>query len=218
MAARLQVFEVQISPYLSLVSENVVLATNGKQKCYDSGISAKYLSFKYGLSDANLKDNFEQLIYNSSNEQSNVIQLIQGMQDIKLNNCEKQKRWEWEHIQINLFKVSVKGLTIGQIQQTGSVFFTKSTDIIVSFIAAYSVVHGDMTLGMMMSLTYILGQVSAPIHDFIGFAHSYQDSKISLERLNEIHAQDDEEKDIANKLSVLPENRDIQVKDLTFSY
>ena len=156
--------------------------------------------------------------YLASNEQSNVIQLIQGMQDIKLNNCEKQKRWEWEHIQINLFKVSVKGLTIGQIQQTGSVFFTKSTDIIVSFIAAYSVVHGDMTLGMMMSLTYILGQVSAPIHDFIGFAHSYQDSKISLERLNEIHAQDDEEKDIANKLSVLPENRDIQVKDLTFSY
>jgi len=156
--------------------------------------------------------------YLASNEQSNVIQLIQGMQDIKLNNCEKQKRWEWEHIQINLFKVSVKGLTIGQIQQTGSVFFTKSTDIILSFIAAYSVVHGDMTLGMMMSLTYILGQVSAPIHDFIGFAHSYQDSKISLERLNEIHAQEDEEQDIANKLSVLPESRDIQVKDLTFSY
>lgn len=156
--------------------------------------------------------------YLASNEQSNVIQLIQGMQDIKLNNCEKQKRWEWEHIQINLFKISVKGLTIGQIQETGSVFFTKSTDIIVSFIAAYSVVHGDMTLGMMMSLTYILGQVSAPIHDFIGFAHSYQDSKISLERLNEIHAQEDEEKDIENKLSVLPENRDIVVRDLTFSY
>jgi len=156
--------------------------------------------------------------YLSSTEQSNVIQLIQGMQDIKLNNCEKQKRWEWEHIQIKLFKISVKGLTIGQIQETGSVFFTKSTDIIVSFIAAYSVVKGDMTLGMMMSLSYILGQVSAPIHDFIGFAHSYQDSKISLERLNEIHAQEDEEHEIENKLSVLPENKDIFVNDLTFSY
>lgn len=154
----------------------------------------------------------------ASNEQSNVIQLIQGMQDIKLNNCEKQKRWEWEHIQINLFKISVKALTIGQVQQIGSVFFTKSTDFIVSFIAAYSVVKGDMTLGMMMSQTYIMGQVSAPIHDFIGFAHSYQDSQISLERLNEIHAQEDEEHDIEKKLSVLPMKKDIQVKDLTFSY
>ena len=154
----------------------------------------------------------------ASNEQSNVIQLIQGMQDIKLNNCEKQKRWEWEHIQINLFKISVKALTIGQVQQIGSVFFTKSTDFIVSFIAAYSVVKGDMTLGLMMSQTYIMGQVSAPIHDFIGFAHSYQDSQISLERLNEIHAQEDEEHDIEKKLSVLPMKKDIQVKDLTFSY
>jgi len=109
------------------------------------------------------------------------------MQEIKLNNCEKQKRWEWERIQVKLFKIGVKGLTIGQIQQTGSVFFTQSTSIIVSFIAAKAVVDGNMTLGMMMSLTYIIGQVSAPIGEFIGFAQSYQDAKISLERLNEIH-------------------------------
>lgn len=154
----------------------------------------------------------------SANDQNKVIQLIQGMQDIKLNNCERQKRWEWERVQVNLFKISVKGLKIGQIQQSGSVFFTKTTDIIVSFIAASAVVSGDMTLGMMVSLTYILGQVAAPIHSFISFAQSLQDAKISLERLNEIHAQDDEEKDIANKLAVLPDKRDICINDVKFSY
>ena len=154
----------------------------------------------------------------SSTEQSRIIQLIQGMQDIKLNNCEKQKRWEWERIQVRLFNVSVKGLTIGQIQQSGLAFFTQATNIIISFIAARAVVEGNMTLGMMMSLTYIIGQVSAPIGDFIGFAHALQDARISMERLNDIHAQEDEEYDICNKLSLLPENGTITVRDLTYSY
>ncbi len=154
----------------------------------------------------------------ASTEQSRVIQLIQGMQDIKLNNCEKQKRWEWERIQVRLFKVSVKGLTVGQIQQTGSAFFTQSTNILISFIAAKAVVDGDMTLGMMMSLTYIIGQISAPIGDLIGFAHALQDAKISLERLNEIHAQEDEESGIADKLPTLPEDRSISIEHLTYSY
>ena len=154
----------------------------------------------------------------SAGEQSKIIQLIQGMQEIKLNNCEKQKRWEWERIQVKLFKIGVKGLTIGQIQQTGSVFFTHSTSIIVSFIAAKAVVDGNMTLGMMMSLTYIIGQVSAPIGEFIGFAQSYQDAKISLERLNEIHRKRDEEFNITSKLNYLPEVRDIYFENVTFSY
>lgn len=154
----------------------------------------------------------------SSDEQSKIIQLIQGMQEIKLNNCEKQKRWEWEQIQVKLFKISIKGLTIGQIQQVGSVFFTQSTSIIVSFIAAKSVIQGHMTLGMMMSLTYIIGQVSAPINDFIGFAQAYQDAKISLERLNEIHQQKDEDADIKGKLNYLPDNKNININNVYFSY
>ncbi len=154
----------------------------------------------------------------ASTEQSRVIQLIQGMQDIKLNNCEKQKRWEWERLQVRLFKVSVKGLTVGQIQQTGTAFFTQSTNILISFIAAKAVVDGDMTLGMMMSLTYIIGQISAPIGDLIGFAHALQDAKISLERLNEIHAQEDEESGIADKLPTLPKDRSISIEHLTYSY
>lgn len=154
----------------------------------------------------------------SAGEQSKIIQLIQGMQEIKLNNCERQKRWEWEHIQVKLFRINVRGLSLGQIQQAGSSFFTQTTGIIVSFIAAKAVVDDKMTLGMMMSLTYIIGQVAAPISEFIGFAQSFQDAKISLERLNEIHNQVDEEQNIETKLSCLPVNRDIRLKDVTFSY
>ncbi len=154
----------------------------------------------------------------SAGEQSKIIQLIQGMQEIKLNNCERQKRWEWEHIQVKLFKINVRGLSLGQIQQAGSSFFTQVTGIIVSFIAAKAVVDGQMTLGMMMSLTYIIGQVAAPIGEFIGFAQSFQDAKISLERLNEVHNQVDEEQNIEAKLTHLPANRDICLKDVTFSY
>lgn len=156
--------------------------------------------------------------YQSSLEQSRLIQMVQGMQDIKLNNCEKQKRWEWERIQMHLFRISVKGLKVGQIQQSGSVLFTQSTNIIISFIAANLVVKGEMTLGMMIALTYIIGQISAPIGEFIGFAQSLQDARISLERLNEIHAQDDEEKDIDTKLLKLPENHSIHICNLSYSY
>lgn len=154
----------------------------------------------------------------AATEQNKIIQLIQGMQDIKLNNCEKQKRWEWEHVQVNLFKIGIRGLTIGQIQQAGTVFFMQSTHILISFIAARAVVENQMTLGMMMSLTYIIGQVSAPIGDFIGFAQALQDAKISLERLNEIHAQKDEEVDIHNKTTFLPRDKSIYINNLRFSY
>lgn len=154
----------------------------------------------------------------SAGEQNKIIQLIQGMQEIKLNNCERQKRWEWEHIQVKLFKINVRGLSLGQIQQAGSSFFTQTTGIIISFIAAKAVVDGQMTLGMMMSLTYIIGQVAAPIGDFIGFAQSFQDAKISLERLNEVHNQVDEEQNIETKLTSLPDCHDICLKEVTFSY
>lgn len=156
--------------------------------------------------------------YQAVKEQNNMLQLVQGMQDIKLNNCERAKRWDWERIQVNLFKIGLKGLTLGQIQNCGSVFFTKATDIIVTYIAASSVVNGEMTLGMMMALTYILGQVSAPIYELIGFIQSFQDAKISLERLNEIHAQEDEEHDIEYKLLAIPQKGSIQVDNITYSY
>ena len=154
----------------------------------------------------------------SAGEQSKLIQLVQGMQEIKLNNCEKQKRWEWERIQAKLFKISIRGLKLSQIQQTGSVFFTQTTQIIISFIAATAVVDGQMTLGMMMSMTYILGQVSAPIGEFISFFQSLQDAQISLERLNEIHNQKDEEQNSEALLHELPTCHDIHLNHIRFSY
>lgn len=154
----------------------------------------------------------------SSADQSNMVELITGMQEIKLCNSEKQKRWKWERIQVKRFKISIKGLALGQYQQTGSAFFNQSTSLIISYIAARSVVEGQMTLGMMMSLSYIIGQISGPIGQFIGFAQSLQDAKISLERLGEVHNKEDEE-DLADiKLAHLPENRSIYIKDLWFSY
>ena len=154
----------------------------------------------------------------AAGEQSSLIQLVTAMQEIKLNNCEKQKRWQWERIQVKLFKISVKGLALGQTQQVGSIFFNQTTNIIISFIAAKSVVDGEMTLGMMMSLTYIIGQLSGPIGSFIGFVQQLQDAKISLERLNEVHGKEDEEQNIESKLTLLPEERDICIEGLSFSY
>lgn len=152
-----------------------------------------------------------------SDNQNNMIQLISGMQEIKLNNCEKQKRWEWEHIQARLFKLSVKGLTVGQYQQAGSLLINESKNIIISFISAKEVIDGNMTLGMMMSLSYILGQLNSPIGQLIGFVQSAQDAKISLERLSEIHNKEDEEKpdQVAN---FLPQNKTISIKNTSFQY
>lgn len=154
----------------------------------------------------------------SANEQSSIIQLIQGMQEIKLNNSEKRKRGEWERIQVKLFKVGLRGLAIAQIQQVGSSFFTQSTNILITFIAAKAVVDEQMTLGMMMSITYIIGQLAAPISDFIGLSTAIQDAKISLERLNEIHKQADEEQNIETKITELPADHSIHFDGVTFSY
>ncbi len=153
-----------------------------------------------------------------SDNQSNVIQLITGMQEIKLNNCEKQKRWEWERIQARLFKVSVKSLALNQYQQAGSAFINELKNIIISFIAAAAVINGEMTLGMMMAVQYIIGQLNSPIAQLIGFMQSAQDAKISLERLGEIHNKEDEEKPDEQKLTLLPATKNIILDKLSFQY
>lgn len=154
----------------------------------------------------------------ASAEQNNLVQIVTGMQEIKLNNCEKQQRWKWERIQVKLFKISIKGLALGQYQQIGSVFFSQMTSLFISFIAARSVIGGEMTLGMMMSVSYIVGQLSGPIGQVIGFVQAAQDAKISLERLNEIHNKEDEEQTIESKINELPTNKSLHVEDLFFSY
>lgn len=154
----------------------------------------------------------------SGTERNRIIQLIQGIQDIKLNNCEKQKRWEWERMQVALYKINTNALSLEQIQQLGSAFFSQMTNFLISFIAAEAVVEGTMTLGMLMSLTYIIGQLSVPVNDFISFSNTLQDARISLTRLNEIHSYKDEDSDIERKENTLPNDESINIEHLTFSY
>ncbi len=150
-------------------------------------------------------------------EQSSLVEMVHGMQEIKLNNCERQKRWQWERIQARLFRIGVKGQALGQIQQVGSLFFNQATNIVISFIAAKCVVEGTMTLGMMVSLTYIVGALNGPVNSFVGFIRQLQDARISLERLNEIHSLEDEDSGAPEKIGSPPRG-DIVVEGLSFSY
>lgn len=154
----------------------------------------------------------------ASNEQSNLYQLITGMQEIKLNNCENQKRWEWENIQAGLFKTSIKGLKLSQYQQTGAFFINETKNILISFFSAKAVITGDMTLGMMMAVSYIMGHLNSPINQMIGFIQSAQDAKISMERLGEIHNREDEEKIEDKKITIMPKDKTITIKNLSFRY
>lgn len=154
----------------------------------------------------------------SSANQSNLVQLVTGMQEIKLNGCEKQKRWEWERIQARLFKVSIKGMVLGQSQQVGAFFINQAKNILISFLAVKTVIEGDMTLGTMMAVQYIIGQLNGPISQFIGFVQAAQDAKISLERLGEIHDRKDEETVEDGKIQEIPTGSDIQIRNLTYQY
>ncbi len=128
----------------------------------------------------------------ASQNQSSLIQLIQGIQDIKLNNAEHLKRWQWENLQVRSFKLNMSSLAVGQFQQARAVFINESKNIFISFWAATAVINGSMTLGGMMALQYIIGQLNSPIEQFIQFVQHWQDAKISLERLNEVHSLEDE--------------------------
>ena len=153
-----------------------------------------------------------------SDNQSKLIQLINGMQEIKLNNYERQKRWEWERIQARLFKVNVSSLSLQQYQQAGSVFINETKNIVITVLAATAVVHGNMTLGMMLAVQYIIGQMNSPLEQMVEFMQVSQDAKISLERLSEIHTQKDEEQDQEGKLVNLPTRADLNISDLVFQY
>jgi ATP-binding cassette subfamily B protein len=153
-----------------------------------------------------------------SNNQNSIVQLITGMQEIKLNNCEKQKRWEWEQIQAELFQVRTKGLALNQYQISGSVFFNETKNIIITFLAAKAVLDGGMTLGMMLAVQYIIGQLNSPLDNLVQVIHSWQDAKISLERLGEIHEMKEEEDLGEQKLTDIPEEKDIDIEKVCFQY
>ncbi len=153
-----------------------------------------------------------------SHEQSKVIELINGMQEIKLHNAEKRMRWNWEFVQARLFKISTKNLVLEQTQSVGSNFINELKNMFITILSAKLVVDGDITLGGMLAITSIVGQLNAPISQFISFMRDMQDAKISLERLGEIHNKDDEESLTDEKIKTLPENSSISLNNVSFRY
>ncbi|TYP72220.1 peptidase domain-containing ABC transporter [Aquimarina intermedia] len=153
-----------------------------------------------------------------SEEQSKVIELVNGMQEIKLHNAEKRKRWNWEFVQAKLFKISVENLALEQYQSVGSAFINELKNILITVFSAKLVIDGEITLGMMLAITSIVGQLNAPITQFINFLRELQDAQISLERLGEIHNKEDEEVSKDQKIKDIPENAGFDIKDLSFRY
>ena len=153
-----------------------------------------------------------------SQEQSKVIELINGMQEIKLHNAERRMRWNWEFLQARLFKIATKSLTLEQTQSVGSNLINELKNMFITILSATLVVQGEITLGMMLAITYIVGQLNGPISQLINFMRDLQDAKISLDRLGEIHNKDDEERVGEERLSVIPENAEITLSNVTFKY
>jgi ATP-binding cassette, subfamily B, bacterial len=158
----------------------------------------------------------------ASKENNATMQLIYGMQEIKLNNAETQYRWQWENLQARLFNLSFKSLSLTQWQQAGAVFINEGKNIFITFLVAEAVLNGQLTLGAMLAIQYIIGQLDGPVEQLVGFVQQAQDAKISLERLNEIYEMEDEEKlpSFGEGCAVrsLPECKSILIQNLSFTY
>jgi len=152
----------------------------------------------------------------NSRNQSLLIQIISGIRDIKLNNAEKEKRWDWEDLQAESFEISVKQLKLSQMQSIGSQVIDQLKNIMISYFSAKAVINGNMTLGMMLAVQYMIGQLNGPVGQILGLFNSYQDAKISLERLSEIHDQEDET--IRTKNYDVPRSNLLEFKNVNFSY
>ncbi len=152
-----------------------------------------------------------------SENQDAIIEMINGMQEIKLQGSQLKRRWKWAKIQARLFKLQIKSLAITQYQEAGTMSISQLKDILITFISAKAVLDGNMTLGTMLAIQYIIGQLNAPLQQFVSFIREGQDAAISLERLSEIHSKENEEQNLDYKIDHIPDN-DITIENLTFSY
>ena len=153
-----------------------------------------------------------------SSNQNALLQLVNGMPEIKLNTCETSQIWKWQKIQSKLFKYNLRSLAVEQYQQAGSLFFNEGKNIIITFLAAYQVIQGNLTLGMMMAITYMLGQLNAPIEQLLNFIRMIQDAKISMERLTEVQKLPNEKAEAGIALSTVIPTGDITLQDMSFKY
>ena len=157
---------------------------------------------------------FEQQAINNNK----TYEFITSMQEIKLQDCEQRRRWEWEDTQADLFGVQMKSLKLQQTQEAGSIFINEVKNIIITVVAATAVIHGQMTLGMMLAVQYIIGQLNSPVEQLMNFFYSLQDVKISLERINEIHQMDDENEKEGLLTSIEDKSEGIDIKNIMFKY
>ena len=157
---------------------------------------------------------FEQQAINNNK----TYEFITSMQEIKLQDCEQRRRWEWEDTQADLFGVQMKSLKLQQTQEAGSIFINEVKNIIITVVAATAVIHGQMTLGMMLAVQYIIGQLNSPVEQLMNFFYSLQDVKISLERINEIHQMDDENGKVGLQTSIEDKIEGIDIKNIMFKY
>ena len=157
---------------------------------------------------------FEQQAVNNNK----TYEFITSMQEIKLQDCEQRRRWEWEDVQADLFRVQMKSLKLQQTQEAGSICINELKNIVITVVAATAVIHGQLTLGMMLAVQYIIGQLNSPVEQLMGFFYSVQDVRISLERINEIHRMDDENGKQGLETSVKEEDRGIDLENVNFKY
>jgi len=154
----------------------------------------------------------------TSSSRSKLIHIVNGIQEIKLTQSELSMRWDWEKIQASLFGLKVKGLSLIQYQSAGATFINEVTNVLITVVAATTVLKGNMTLGMMLAVQFIIGQLNVPVSQIIGFFRMSQDAKISLDRLSEVHKMDEEEINQEMKVRKLPEKKDIYINNLSYQY
>jgi len=149
---------------------------------------------------------------------NSLFQIVHGIQEIKLNNSQRRRRWKWEAVQIRLFKLSLRGLVLEQYQGLGGNFINEFKNILITLVAATAVIQGQMTLGMMLAVQFIIGQLNVPINNFVRFVQSAQDARISLERLTEVQGMEDEEPNDKDRIFQLPKDKSIKIENLNFRY
>ena len=191
---------------------------------YDISIFAVFLagSALYGIWIATFLQRRKVLDYElfekQAINQNKTYQFITSMQEIKLQDCEQRRRWEWEDVQADLFGVQMKSLKLQQTQEAGSIFINEVKNIVITVLAATAVINGQMTLGMMLAVQYIIGQLNSPVEQLMGFIYSLQDVKISLERINEVHRAKNEESGKDSREGFPSEDRSIGIEGIGFKY
>ena len=192
--------------------------------CYNSAIFIIFLlgSIIYALWIALFLHKRKQIDYAlfecMASNNNKTYEMITSMQEIKLQDCEQRRRWEWEDTQADLFAVQIKSLKLQQAQEAGSIFINELKNIIITVVAATAVIKGELTLGMMLAVQYIIGQLNSPVEQVMNFIYSLQDVKISLERINEIHLKTEEDSNSEQIVNLVKDNGNIKLNNVSFRY